>query len=420
MLRKTLALALLAGTLASAKPVEIRPRQSGSNYPPINEIPDPSTTPKEWTDALNAAIAAGKIPDIPPATVNPDGSMSYPGDLASNPWVCSWTTSKCLGEHDIVNAPAGQMAVAFDDGPTGVSGDLYDFLAQHQQSATHFMIGSNVVAYPDQFRQAVQQGNQHFAVHTWSHHLMTSLTNEQVLAELGWTMQAIADHSGGYIPKFWRPPQGDVDNRVRAIAEEVFGLYNVLWNHDTDDWCLSDDGPAACPDTTHDSVAASLEPWINGAKDPGLIILEHELSHQSISVFKNYYPRLQGLGWVTKNVADLFGMDWYKNAKNNQDTARQMSLIGPIVEDEEQSSSTSSSSSSAPASSTSSTSPTTSPTSASNPSQTRLTATFTSTRSGNQHAASPTGAHANTAAVSKTSSAALALTVCACLFATLL
>lgn len=37
--------------------------------------------------------------------------------------------------------------------------------------------------------QAVALGNQHFSVHTWSHPLMTTKTNEQVVAELGWTMQ---------------------------------------------------------------------------------------------------------------------------------------------------------------------------------------------------------------------------------------
>ena len=70
----------------------------------------------------------------------------------------------------------------------------------------------------------------HIAVHTWSHGYMTSLSNEDVLSELGWTMQLIADLNGGRIPRYWRPPFGDVDNRVRAIAKGVFGLETVVWN----------------------------------------------------------------------------------------------------------------------------------------------------------------------------------------------
>lgn len=59
------------------------------------------------------------------------------------------------------------------------------------------------------------------AVHTWTHPYMTSLSNEEVVAELGWTMEIIRQSSGGRIPKYWRPPYGDSDNRVNAIAKEV-------------------------------------------------------------------------------------------------------------------------------------------------------------------------------------------------------
>jgi peptidoglycan/xylan/chitin deacetylase (PgdA/CDA1 family) len=68
-------------------------------------------------------------------------------------------------------------------------------------------------------------------VHTWSHQFMTTFTNEQVVAELGWTLQIIHDSTGGRVPChcYWRPPDnGDVDNRVRAIASEVFGLTSVV------------------------------------------------------------------------------------------------------------------------------------------------------------------------------------------------
>jgi chitin deacetylase len=62
---------------------------------------------------------------------------------------------------------------------------------------------------------------------------MTSMSNEDVLSELGWTMQLISDLNGGRIPRYWRPPFGDVDNRVRAIAKGVFGLETVVWNRGT-------------------------------------------------------------------------------------------------------------------------------------------------------------------------------------------
>lgn len=38
---------------------------------------------------------------------------------------------------------------------------------------------------------------------------MTTKTNEEVVAEFGYTMQIIHDSTGGRIPRFWRPPTGD-------------------------------------------------------------------------------------------------------------------------------------------------------------------------------------------------------------------
>lgn len=45
-------------------------------------------------------------------------------------------------------------------------------------------------------------------------------------------MEIIHNSTGGRVPKFWRPPFGDSDNRVRAIASEVFGLTTLMWNQE--------------------------------------------------------------------------------------------------------------------------------------------------------------------------------------------
>lgn len=54
------------------------------------------------------------------------------------------------------------------------------------------------------------------------------------------------------------------DNRVRAIAKHVFGLTQVNWNQDTDDWEIG------TGQTTSESVNQKLTKWINGPKTPGL------------------------------------------------------------------------------------------------------------------------------------------------------
>lgn len=65
---------------------------------------------------------------------------------------------------------------------------------------------------------------------------MTSLTNEEIVAQLYWTQKAIKE-SLGITPKCWRPPYGDVDDRVRAIAWQM-GMRTILWDQDSNDWNL--------------------------------------------------------------------------------------------------------------------------------------------------------------------------------------
>jgi chitin deacetylase len=94
------------------------------------------------------------------------------------------------------------------------------------------MIGIQILSYPSYFQTAFDTLLGDIAVHTWTHPFMTTLSNLEVLGEFGWTMQLIHDSTGGRLPRFWRPPYGDSDNRVRAIAQEVFGLKAIYWNQE--------------------------------------------------------------------------------------------------------------------------------------------------------------------------------------------
>ena len=62
-------------------------------------------------------------------------------------------------------------------------------------------------------------------MHTWSHQYTTSLTNEQVFAELYYT-KLVIKRVLGYSPRCFRPPFGDVDDRVRTIA---YALEMDVW-----------------------------------------------------------------------------------------------------------------------------------------------------------------------------------------------
>ncbi|KAG8724039.1 hypothetical protein FRC11_002219 [Ceratobasidium sp. 423] len=281
--------------------------------------------PQAWLDAMNKALADGKIPsynDVPVAAAagsykSKSGSTLNGGKAP----ICS-SSLGCKDNTQIYDVPDGIVAISFDDGPLPASRTLYKFLREHQQKVTHFFIGGNILANPEIFKEAFEVNGNDIAVHTWTHPQMTTLTNEMVLAELGWTCQIIHDSTGGRLPLYWRPSYGDSDSRVRAIAKEIFGLETVIWNDDTNDWKIA---------TSAQTVAGAksvLTKHYSGPKSPGLNILEHELSNATVQVFTDTYPLIAQNGWQGKSIPDAMGTSWYINAKDNTSPVTEMAVGG--------------------------------------------------------------------------------------------
>lgn len=94
--------------------------------------------------------------------------------------------------------------------------------------------------------QAEYLAGHQISVHTWHHQYLTTLTNEEVVAELGYTREIIKVSRNGNIyassspcaqdiigvtPTTFRPPYGDFDDRIRAIAMAM-GLQPIAWTRD--------------------------------------------------------------------------------------------------------------------------------------------------------------------------------------------
>ncbi|QRW02099.1 chitin deacetylase [Ceratobasidium sp. AG-Ba] len=284
--------------------------------------------PTGWIDVLNKAVSDGRIPsNCPVSTMAGGGAPSYKNgtknmDPAKQP-ICS-SSSQCQGDGQIYDVPDGIVAISFDDGPLPPAMKLQQFLRQNNQKVTHFYIGQNILDNPNIFLDAFNVSGDDIAVHTWTHPYMTTLSNELVVAELGWTMQIIHDSTGGRLPRFWRPPYGDSDNRVRAIAREVFGLTTVIWNADTNDWAITEGTQTVA------GATKVLQKAYTGPKSPGLCILEHELSTQSVSVFINNYGLIAQNGWTPKTIADSVGQPWYLNAADDKSAVTPLDVAQPI------------------------------------------------------------------------------------------
>jgi peptidoglycan/xylan/chitin deacetylase (PgdA/CDA1 family) len=98
---------------------------------------------------------------------------------------------------------------------------------------------------------------------------MTSMTNEEAFAELYYSKKAIHDVIGITV-SCWRPPYGDVDDRIRFIADQL-GMRTIIWDNDTDDWNYGSIGVKG--------VEANYKKIMNGDyRKHGTIVLSHEVS----------------------------------------------------------------------------------------------------------------------------------------------
>ncbi|KAL0961412.1 hypothetical protein HGRIS_006361 [Hohenbuehelia grisea] len=291
-----------------------------------NGTPDVEQLPAIWVKALDDAVAAGKIPDTPIAKAHGSDNPTYPhGVDPTSPEVCS-ATYQCKIPGDIWDGPDGTFSTSFDDGPLPPSTKLNSFLKANDERATHFMIGTNIRANPKIFTETFEMGSD-IAVHTYTHPHMTTQTNQQILGQLGWTMEIIHNSTGGRIPRYWRPPFGDYDVRVRAVAREVFGLEVVIWNQDTHDWTLTETEVEDA--TTSEKISTSMHKWLTGPKSPGLIILEHELTDESVQAFIDAYPAIKQNGWRMGSLATIISDSAYQNADTSGNV--QPSVVGADV-----------------------------------------------------------------------------------------
>lgn len=121
---------------------------------------------------------------------------------------------------------------------------------------------------------------------------MTTQTNAQVVAELYWTLKAIKEATG-VTSKCWRPPQGDVDDRVRSIAWQM-GMRTILWDEDTNDWDMPAPGGG---NLAPKKVDAYFQNLINNEKagkyNTGHIVLEHELNSATVNMSMFWMPKIQ-------------------------------------------------------------------------------------------------------------------------------
>jgi peptidoglycan/xylan/chitin deacetylase (PgdA/CDA1 family) len=128
----------------------------------------------------------------------------------------------------------GYVGLSFDDGPSNShTPSLLNALKQNGLRATVFNEGQFAAAFPSQVRAEINAG-MWIGNHSYTHPHLTQESQSQITSEISRTQQAIASAGGG-TPKLFRPPFGDTNATVRSV-EAQFGLTQILWDVDSQDW----------------------------------------------------------------------------------------------------------------------------------------------------------------------------------------
>ncbi|PCH33355.1 carbohydrate esterase family 4 protein [Wolfiporia cocos MD-104 SS10] len=255
------------------------------DYPTLDKTPPTDTDlVQQWIQEVQDSGIS--IPDIPVTNL---GGCANNTEAAANTSRCWWTCGGCTRDTDISTCPTkNTWGLTYDDGPGPWTPDLLQYLEQHDMHSTFFVIGSRAISRPAMLQDEYMAGHQ-IAVHTWSHPYMTTKTNEEVIAELGWTKKVIKD-TIGVTPLYWRPPYGDIDDRVRAISRAM-NLIPIMWTRmDAEQTFDTQDYDIPAGEVTSTQVLNNWQEIMNNSSsiDTGFIVLEHDLWQQTVDIAVGY------------------------------------------------------------------------------------------------------------------------------------
>ncbi|MGC9536235.1 polysaccharide deacetylase family protein [Streptomyces sp. UG1] len=192
--------------------------------------------------------------------------------------------------------PSGQVdcrkvkciALTFDGNPGEPTDRLMDLLNQYKAPSTFFLEGRRIHKFPDVVRR-IANGGHEIGNHTWTHPVLTDVSDAQIRDELRRTTRAIAGITGSE-PTLMRPPQGRTDDRVSKVTEKL-GMAQVLWT-------------LTAKDYETDDTALITKRVLDGAGRDGIILL-HPLHKGTVPAMPAILKALSKQGYTFVTVSQL-------------------------------------------------------------------------------------------------------------------
>jgi peptidoglycan-N-acetylglucosamine deacetylase len=143
--------------------------------------------------------------------------------------------SSCIADDLVIEhgrRNSRELAITFDACPTTLP-DEYDekvieVLLREKTPATLFLSGRWVEKNPEKVKFLSAQPQFEIANHAFWHPHLLEKDDERILRELKRT-QTIIKKATGRSPRYFRPPYGEVDERVAAIAQKA-GLATIQYD----------------------------------------------------------------------------------------------------------------------------------------------------------------------------------------------
>lgn len=194
----------------------------------------------------------------------------------------SQTVTKSANYHVAVGSagcPNGYVALTYDDGPSTMTRQYVDTLVANGAKATFFTLGQNVQARPTDAQYIASHGMR-IEDHTMTHPDLTSLTQAQMNQEIN-GQKTVVQSTTGQVETLLRPPYGYANGPTFDTADG-FGLREMVWTIDTNDWAgrstaqiVADAATAKNDDIIlmHEGYAttlAAMKPILDGFKSRGL------------------------------------------------------------------------------------------------------------------------------------------------------
>lgn len=188
-----------------------------------------------------------------------------------------------------------QIALTFDDGPhPTLTPRILEILAQYNIPATFFMVGQNVLNYPEAARKVIQAGHE-VGNHTFTHPHLANLNERAIMDEIGKCEDALEELCE-YRPHLLRTPQGALTPSLeRCLLDDDYIL--ILWSLDTRDW-------------EHKSTAHLVRTVLENVQAGDIILMHDFIGHNSKTpeALEKLIPILLSQGYEFVTVSALLGV----------------------------------------------------------------------------------------------------------------